>query len=730
MSPLPQGLENPFLAPLLLAAFLPLLLHILDRRRARAVAWPAMRFLVPRSRGRLRRRLLREALLILVRSLAALLLAYAVLRPYALEEEAAEGRGAGSRGVVLAVDTSYSMSYREKPEGPSAFEAAKDAALQVLEETSPGDAVHVIAAGHRGPAPERPAPLDPDAARRAVRDLRRGGAPFRILEALDQASDLLPGLRSDRREVLLFTDLQASTLPDGSPERLRFAADRLRSPGPPPLVRIIDCGAPSPSNRFVSTLAPGPLAAGTDEPAHLEAAAEASGRDPGPMTLRLLVDGAEAAAAEPQARGGRLAHGFAQRFTAGGVARLSIALPPGDGLPEDDARHLALEVLERIEVLVLGRADAAASAARHVDLALAPRAPDGPAPAVIFRPELAPSLEPAMLEGKRVVVLAALERLGDAAAAALERFVEEGGGLLAFAGDEVAAPGVAEGLFRDGRGVLPARLAGRDSVPSGAEPLHPRDVATGHPALAVFADPEEGDLSRIGVRRWTRAEDLPRDAVVLGRLGPDLPWIVERPRGRGKAVLVATSASTDDSDLPRTPLFLPLLHRLARYLAAGDPAARTVLVGQPISARLPPGLTAAEPYAVDPRGERRPAAVEAAGGEPRAVFLETLFPGFYELRAGEGPGAMAEVFAANVPPEESRLERLGAPALADLRAALGVEVAPDPREATRTSVTRSVKREHWPAALAIALLLLFAEQVLARGFARGAEAARKPTPWR
>ena len=85
MTLLPDAVRNVHLLPLLLVALLPVLLHILDRRRARAVAWPAMQFLIPKSRARLRRLRLREALLILVRSLAALLIAYAILQPVSHE---------------------------------------------------------------------------------------------------------------------------------------------------------------------------------------------------------------------------------------------------------------------------------------------------------------------------------------------------------------------------------------------------------------------------------------------------------------------------------------------------------------------------------------------------------------------------------------------------------------------------------------------------------------------
>ena len=44
MNPLPDTFNNPQLWPLLLFAILPALLYFIDRRRARRIDWPALRF--------------------------------------------------------------------------------------------------------------------------------------------------------------------------------------------------------------------------------------------------------------------------------------------------------------------------------------------------------------------------------------------------------------------------------------------------------------------------------------------------------------------------------------------------------------------------------------------------------------------------------------------------------------------------------------------------------------
>jgi hypothetical protein len=726
MTLLPDAVRNAHLLPLLLVALLPVLLHILDRRRARAVAWPAMQFLIPKSRARLRRLRLREALLILVRSLAALLIAYAILQPVSHETRTALRDSPGERTVAIAIDTSWSMAYRADPAGPSGIEKAKEGILDLLGDLARGSRV-IIASGPAGPGGGATTAADAEAARSRARSLQPNAQRFRILDALDATARALARASGPSLEVYVFTDLQASTFPERGTDRLRLVGERVRSLRPAPAIHVIDCGSESPWNRHVSHLDAGPLATIAGEVATFRATVEASGSpppgEPAEVSVRLSAGGEEAAAVDATVSPAAPAQvEVPHRFTAGGETRVSMSLP-ADGLVEDDARHLVLDVLERIRVLLIGTAlegDGAGSA-RYADLALAPRAPSLSAPDVAFRPAFREAIED--ISGHEVVIITGLRRLEPDAAQRLERFVAAGGGLLVFAGAETDIGSLSDLLYREGRGILPARLAGRGAAPEG---LHPREVATAHPALAIFRDPEEGDLSRVTVRGFAKAVEVAPGATVLARFSAEWPWIIEKAAGRGKVILVTTSASPADSDLPLTPLFLPLLHRLARYLAAPDPSLRSAIAGEAISLSLEAALAGGEAYAIGPSGARLPMRIALDGGEVRATLDDTASPGFYEIRV-TGPGGEegpSRLFAVDMAPEESELERAGAEAVSELERVFGLDVTRDARKASRMLVTSDVEVEHWPGAVALALTLCFIELALARSFARGR------APWR
>ena len=157
--------------------------------------------------------------------------------------------------------------------------------------------------------------------------------------------------------------------------------------------------------------------------------------------------------------------------------------------------------------------------------------------------------------------------------------------------------------------------------------------------------------------------DLARNARVLVALDGGIPWIVERPHGKGRVIFVASSAEPRDSDLPRTPLFLPLVHRLVRYLAA------------PVT---------------------------------------------------DAPDAETTGEALVVDPEESVVERTAPDALTPILDALDAEIVTEPSRSMLATKTARVEREGWPAIVAAVLACLVMELALISRFARGRSPWKPP----
>lgn len=94
-------------------AVVPLVIHILNRRRHKPMKWAAMRF-VQEAYKRTRRRVRMENwLLLLLRTGAIALLALAIARPFTGENSPLSGITETRRDLVVIVDGSASTGWRE-----------------------------------------------------------------------------------------------------------------------------------------------------------------------------------------------------------------------------------------------------------------------------------------------------------------------------------------------------------------------------------------------------------------------------------------------------------------------------------------------------------------------------------------------------------------------------------------------------------------------------------------
>lgn len=135
-----------FLFPIVLGGLalvaVPLLLHLIMRRKPKTLPFPAFRFLIQRRRNNLRKLRLRHFLLLALRLLIIAAIVLAVAQPKVFHD-ALQLSGQRPTNVVLLFDTSSSMDYRSI-ERRSRLEEAKRQANELLDKLGPGSRVIVL----------------------------------------------------------------------------------------------------------------------------------------------------------------------------------------------------------------------------------------------------------------------------------------------------------------------------------------------------------------------------------------------------------------------------------------------------------------------------------------------------------------------------------------------------------------------------------------------------------
>ncbi|MCX5658557.1 MAG: BatA and WFA domain-containing protein, partial [Planctomycetota bacterium] len=137
------------LAPLMLvglaALALPVLIHLLDRTRTVLVDWPTLRFLKVARKESANRARLKHLLVFLARCLLVILVVLAMAKPYRRTESWAPPP-ALPQTLVVVIDNSYSMGYREGGTDRTRFERAKAMAVEQIGALAIEDEVAVILA--------------------------------------------------------------------------------------------------------------------------------------------------------------------------------------------------------------------------------------------------------------------------------------------------------------------------------------------------------------------------------------------------------------------------------------------------------------------------------------------------------------------------------------------------------------------------------------------------------
>src|SRR5437588_6488105 len=146
--------ETPLAALTVIAgsAFIPIIIHLLNRKRFRIVTWAAMRFLLAAQKKNTKRMRVEQLVLLAVRTLIVLLLvmAMASVMPWSerlwarLFPESAVRAAGGSKRThkILVLDGSFSMATRIGD--ATCFERARAMANKILQETSSGDGFSVV----------------------------------------------------------------------------------------------------------------------------------------------------------------------------------------------------------------------------------------------------------------------------------------------------------------------------------------------------------------------------------------------------------------------------------------------------------------------------------------------------------------------------------------------------------------------------------------------------------
>lgn len=680
---------NPALLLGLVAAAVPLAIHLLNRGRTPPRPFSNLAFLRRLHQSRMRRMRMRQWLVLFLRTLAILLIVCAFARPvYQSGNDGWLGSSPPTAAVVL-LDHSYSTRYNLP--GGRIFDQLQHQALALLDLFDPRDEIVFI------PFAIEATPLedivDLQHLKERVRGLVPGEGSTNIAAALHAAEQQLAGREAMNREVFLFTDLAAYTwsevedrgqwLPEVpiyfiAPEE--DARDNIHVDA----VRVLSW-MPAPGKKLAVQVG---LTNGAKRPA-AGVALDLYLADERVRHREVNLDSGEEAEVQfiitPPREGRLTAHVEAE----------------DDELRLDNRRFFALEIPSVIRVLLLGGKPADTYYPRQAlnSVALVD-------PVLEIESALFADLNEESLEGVHVLLLCNLERLNADQTRSLHNFVAAGGGLVVFPSTQADLNFFNRDLLP---GLLPAYFKGitGDSEDETSFQLIDRD----RPHHSVFHDLLT-DVAQDQPRFYASFDLAPTSSLQPfayfedGHLALAQGW-----KELGRTILFAAPLSLQWNDLPLKGIFVPLLHRLVRYLSLSPDHRDSYTVGQSVYRQLEGIAFESAVQAETPSGRRVFIEPELVKGRYHWKIPQVGESGLWRLWAG---GKQVDSFPVNVDIRESALAPVGRPRLDEIFGPHRTRFIHTREELAAKVLGNRYGRELWREFLALALAVLLMELWIAR----------------
>ena len=733
-----------------LGGAIPVIIHLLNRRRFKILRWAAMEFLLASLKKNYKRVRIENLLLLLLRVLMIVLLALALARPRLSESGFLGALGTESRHAIVLLDDSYSMGYGRAAE--TCFTKAQKEAGEILGLLNKGDVVSLLAVSDVTRPIIKEATIDLDLVRNEIKLAKPGWGATDLRHALVAAAGLLDSTKRPRKEIFIITDMQALAWGTAEAEpdaELKAALDRIEKDAK---VFVVDVGSGEPENTSVTGIEPVSSIIGTGSPSEFAVEVTNFGRSKrAGIEVSFLVDKFSQDKQEVNVEPGKTETvTFSHSFHTAGPHLVQAALSD-DRLNADNIRHLAINVESVVPVLLVnGETDPEPNKNEtyYVERAFRPPVEMGERQVSHVEPTVISEFGVSAADfGKyRLVVLANLASLAtENAVPRLEDYVRNGGALIIFPGDRIDSAFYNEQLFKSGNGLLPARIGAEvGSTGSDKTGMHMELVSPVHPSFERFTGERAFFINRKLLFYKYLALELPanmEDIRVVARFEGGSPAIVEKTFGRGKVMLFASSCDTEWNNFARAvggAVFPVVMHDILGHLVSGVSERLNVIVHhryrrvfapdelvETTMLRPPEGAGTEREYRPHVvRTNRQPAASGTAdateSGFTEIVVEDTNIAGLYalELQRKVEPARSVEYFAVNVPPAEGNLQRCTA---TDAKAAvkgLTFKLAPSTVE-LRLAVRRSRSGREFARPLLLAVLAISCvELILGQRFGR------------
>ncbi len=631
---------NPALWAGIFLATLPIIIHLLARRRLKRQPFPTLEFLRRLQTQRMRKIKIRQILLLVLRTLAILFLVLAFLRPAISNLQAS---GSQRRDTVIIFDLSASMSARRATGMP--IVNARDTLEEIIKNSSNKSRTALVFTGS-----SETDDIDwfvPDGSESSwINNLISDGQAGNFKKSWSRAAGLLHESASDDKELIIisdFCDPAPDTVEDIPPGVNVFLLPAIQNndgmPGNSynenydiysPNITVKDMEAEVLSFQDESTINLSPTLLGFGLTEAL----------PGIASINL--DGRRMAESEFIVQPGQpTLLTFTINTAKKGQIAGELEIETNDILSIDNRYPFILDLPGQLNVLVTGNDE---QMKQYISLALDPKEKNRGKYSVDVN---FGRLQNVDLSKYDAIIVAGAKSLNSNEILLAKQFCEGNKGLWILLSSQSDIPSYNRGILKE-FGYEPVAEYADQGISENVW----HEIDNSHPGLSSLLEGNE-NYNRPRVLRNFKIYENHKDRTII-RLSDGSPFLIEHTIDSGRIWLSTSPADTQWTDWPISGIFAPLLQGGVTYLATGEGHSRAVTdCGDPIFWNMNARDNSELRETVDPMGSNIPAIPVYHLNARQWRTDATYWPGHYRLNQND---QTVDLAAARVPLVESNLD--------------------------------------------------------------------------
>lgn len=682
-----MGFENPELLLFLLAVFLPIIISIFRKRKAKSIHFSALKFLLLREEKVRSRLKVRHSLLLLVRIGIILSLVVAFAAPYFLKKESEVWVSQKNpSSVVLIIDNSMSMNYKD--EDGELLDKAKKQAKNIIEGLPQYSEIEIITSKKEPQILNGERTLNKKDALKILSKIKPTFEVVNIRKSFNLAFKLMEKKVFSKKEIVLIGDFCGSII------------EELKKISFPEGIGITFIDVLKKEKNFNRGIVDVKTSIASDiSPSHIRIVVSVRNFGEEKLTELITVEVDE-----------RIIKGYleinpykiAKKEFLMKVGRKkdisgSVSIPP-DNFVEDDRRDFVIDIEKEIPILIVNgspRDIPYLDEAYYLTKAIKPDA-------VQYSPFLLLSVIPSevsisQLQHIDVVFLINVRTIEKDVVGEILNFVKNGGGVFISTGDNVNA----EEYNKIFEALLPFPL--KESKKSEKINISIWDIK--HEIFNPFHHYGEGTPAVALFEKYFIMEPANNsDGKILMKFENSFPALVERKIGMGSVLVFSSTIDTDWNDFPLKSSFLPFIHSVIKYFVKDKKIEfeKNIEVGEAKKIKVLDKANIINITLPDNTKE----VIKIKKGEKIIEFVNTQIPGIYTINhliSEKKEPILVENFSVYPPSMEGDFRREG---LNEFMAKF------IPKKMAEKNEINLIKKPVWHYLLFIIFLLLFIEAYL------------------